>query len=159
MKQALLPVGQAEVILHPGKLKTIFHLLICLGFSVPIAVIGPGPGERGMWLVAAIFGLGAIVFIVQLIPGVSYLKLSPEGFTWRSLFRTWPTTAWKDVSEFRVGDKMVIYDADGPSNPTLRKINTALVGATHGLPETYGLKAQELAEIMNIWRYRNTIQE
>jgi hypothetical protein len=152
----------SEIELRPSKLGNIVFFLICVVFVLAITTFR-APRNRVAWMIAAIFGLGAVVFIVNLIPGVSYLKLNRGGFVVRSLFRTWPLRPWSEVSEFRVatfgpGNQRVLYDFEG-GPAALRKINTAIVGATNALPETYGLKAQELADLMNDWRHRNRIKE
>ena len=161
MKQSLSPAGQSEIVLRPSALKTILYLAICLGFTA-IGILGiRTDGPVIGWLCLVFFGSGTVIFILQLLPGASYLRLSPDGFTYRSLFRTWPTIPWRDVSEFRTayvsrGVSLVVYDSNATSKPTLRKINRALVGATDGISSaTYGLKPEELAEVMNAWRSRH----
>jgi hypothetical protein len=161
VKQSLSPAGQAEIVLRPSSLKTLMYLAICLAFTAigVLAVRTDGPVVG--WLCLIVFGSGTIISLIQLLPGASYLHLSSDGFTYRSLFRTWPTIFWRDVSEFRAayvsrGAALVVYDSNATSKPTLRKINRALVGATDGISaSTYGLKAEELAEVMNAWRARH----
>ncbi len=137
------------------------YLAICLAFTA-IGVLGiRTDGPVVGWLCLIVFGSGSILFLIQLLPGASYLRLSPDGFTYRSLFRTWPTIFWRDVSEFRaayvsLGAVLVVYDSNATSKPTLRKINRALVGATDGISASnYGLDPEELAEVMNAWRSRH----
>jgi hypothetical protein len=163
VKQSLSPVGQAEIVLRPSSLKTILYLAICMAFTA-IGVLGVRTdGPVVGWLCLIFFGSGTILFVIQLLPGASYLRLSVDGFTYRSLFRTWPTIPWRDVSDFRTayvarGATFVVYDSNAASRSTLRKINRALVGATDGISAaTYGLKPEELAEVMNAWRARHLL--
>jgi hypothetical protein len=141
------------------------YLAICLAFTA-IGVLGVRTdGPVVGWLCLILFGLGSIVFLIQLLPGASYLRLSPDGFTYCSLFRTWPMIFWRDVSEFRAayvsrGAALVVYDSNATSKPTLRKINRALVGATDGISASaYGLKPEELAEVMNAWRSLHLLRD
>ena len=97
------------------------------------------------------------------MPSASYLSLTTEGFIVSALFRKWPLIRWEDVSEFRVaaapptGMKMVVFDWHRSTKPRLRRINRALVGAGEGLPDTYGLKPGDLAELLNRWRKAATV--
>lgn len=144
--------------LRPAKKKALFLLAVSLAIaSVGIAMIRAGEGFVA-GLTTAFFGLCAIVFVVQLVPAASYLHLSPDGFVVRSLFRTSPLIPWKDVGEFRVWtvtpNRMVVYDYSGAPHPRLKRLNRAVCGADAGLPDTYGMKAYELANLMNDWRAR-----
>lgn len=160
----LSPDGQSEIVLRPSNPKTLLYLAICLVFTAigVLAVRTDGPVVGCLCLI--VFGSGAVVFVIQLLPGASYLRLSPDGFTYCSLFRTWPKILWRDVSEFRTayvsaGAVLVVYDSNSTSKPTLRKINRVLVGATDGLSaSSYGLKPEELAELMNAWRARHLLK-
>jgi hypothetical protein len=109
------------------------------------------------------FGLGGVVFGVQLVPGASYLRLSGEGFVVCTLFRRQPIVSWKEASAFRVAlvpprrTKMVVYDrASGDPQRAARRINKFLVGPDEGLPDTYGMKSPDLADFLNDWRVRAT---
>jgi len=86
--------------LRPAKAKTIGFLLVCLVFAVAGALM-VRTGEAMGWL-SVFFGLGCVVFGINLLPGASYLHLGPEGFIPCSLFRRWPQVRWDTVSEFRV---------------------------------------------------------
>lgn len=112
------------------------------------------------WLSVGFFALCAVVFALQLVPGASYLRITDEGFVFCSLFRKSPLVPWREVSEFRVASvppsshKLVVYDLNNALRPAIRSVNRALVGASDGLPDTYGLKPQELADLLNSWRLR-----
>ncbi|HYL74118.1 MAG TPA: hypothetical protein VEU96_07910 [Bryobacteraceae bacterium] len=144
------------LVLRPSKRKALLLLAISLGFTVVgVLMIREGDGFDG-WLVAVVFGLGLGVALVNLWPGASYLKLTARGMECRSLFRRW-FYAWDTVSEFGVAritywKKMVVFNSSGSSHPRLRAVNRAFVGTTDGLPETYGMKAEELADLLNEWR-------
>jgi hypothetical protein len=53
---------------------------------------------------------------------------------------------------------MIVFDWDARAGRRIAKINRALVGAGSALPDTYGMKAEELAELMNEWRSRAITQ-
>ena len=149
-----------EVVLRPSRRKLIFLLLVAMAF-VAIGVIALREGDLGVGLSCTIFfGLCAVAFAIQLRSGSAYLRLTQQGFVVCSVFRASPIVGWHQVHDFRVeslpphGHKMVVYDSDIPSSQGMRKLNRALVGASDGLPDTYGMKAAELADLMNTWRER-----
>ena len=72
--------------LYPKRSRAIRLFFLCAIF----VAIGIWMGVTGEWigyLIAGFFGLGVVVFIIQLIPGSAYLHLDPEGFTFCSLCR------------------------------------------------------------------------
>jgi hypothetical protein len=148
------------MVLRPSKVKTILLLLLCAAFGVGGGfMIADGQGAKG-WFVALLFGLGAAVFIVQSIPGASYLEITPAGFVICSLFRRSALFPWRDVSPFTVaklpphGKKMVMFSSSADTSKVLGKANRAMFGASGGLPDTYGMKAEALADLMNSRRSR-----
>lgn len=145
--------------LRPSRLKMV-ALLVC---SI-LFVIG------GLWmsqekpvdgyLCAGFFGLGVIVFSVQLLPNSSYLLLTPEGFTLCGMFRK-HFFRWSDIHDFSVfsfshSGNMVgwKFSSQYQPQPGMRMLNKNFFGVEAGLPNTYGMKAAELAEFMNDLRLR-----
>ena len=154
---------QRSLLLRPSMRKQTLYLLLCLALTgMDVFVIVTDGGIVG-WFGLVFFGLGSLVFAVQFMPSASYLSLTTEGFIVSALFRKWPLIRWEDVSEFRVaaapptGMKMVVFDWHRSTKPRLRRINRALVGAGEGLPDTYGLKPGDLAELLNRWRKAATV--
>ena len=97
--------------------------------------------------------------VAGMLPGALYLELRPTGFVVCSLFRSSPQTAWSAVTPFTVtrvtAKKMVVYNHRDPNGATLTgEIARQLVGVEGGLPDTYGMKAEELASLLNDWRQR-----
>ena len=68
------------------------------------------------------------------------------------------TFKWSEVSEFGVGqifgNKMVLmnFSESYKASPSLRKFSITFVGADGALPDSYGLKPEDLAELMNIYK-------
>jgi hypothetical protein len=106
------------------------------------------------WLCVVFFGLGVIVFAVNLHPKSSFLTLAHDGFTVASLFRK-HFVPWSHVQEFvpaRVGlNKMVgwNYTPEFQAQANLRRINVATSGVEGGLPDTYGMSAEALCALLN----------
>lgn len=149
---------QETKILRPGVLKTIVLLLVCALF-VTIGILYMDENLFTSWMGILFFGLGAIVFVIQLIPNSSYLKLTIEGFEVKNLFRT-TFTKWSEVELFTVGrvrrSLMVLYNYSIEHNKynTAKKMVRSLAGNEAALPNNYGMKAIELAKLMNEWKLK-----
>jgi hypothetical protein len=106
------------------------------------------------WMVTMFFGACLLIAVVQLLPNASWLELQPEGFIVRSLYRQGLLTRWTQVSEFGTarfswGNTLVVFDDSQPATQRLAKANRALFGFTSALPDTYGMKADALADLLN----------
>jgi hypothetical protein len=143
---------------YPSPWKTLLVLIVCLGFVAAGVFLVP---ERSAMFYASIglFALGAVVMIVQLLPGSSYLTVSREGFETCTLFRK-TLTRWQDVSEFGVyrmrGSKFVGFNFSPEYSKAAgaRKVSRGLVGFEGALPDTYGFRAEDLAELLDYCRSR-----
>jgi hypothetical protein len=144
-------------VLRPARKWGFLRLALGLLFTAGgLGMIRDEQGAAG-WFCALFFGLCSLVFAVQLWPGGSYLRLSPDGFEVRLLLRRWPLVRWERVSEFRVAavpgaGRTVVYSPDPPARPGLAAVNRALVGETDGLPDNFGRSPEELAQLLNEWR-------
>ncbi|MEQ6123281.1 STM3941 family protein [Pseudotenacibaculum sp. MALMAid0570] len=142
--------------LSPSIFKYLLLLVICSSF-VYLGFFRIEIEPNIAWGTIIFFGLGVIVAILKLIPGSSYLKLTKEGFEIRSLYRS-HFTKWNDVENFRVNsirtwysyNKMVMFDYH--KNHTKYTFGKRLSKA---LPETYGMSAQKLSELMNEWKSKS----
>lgn len=162
------------MILRPTKGKWILALLL----SVPLIAIGTtyifidefirifvyekARGTVGGWMSTFSGGVfmslgivGAIGALLQCIPGASELRLSAEGFTVRTLYRS-RSYRWEEVSSFhpiRFVRKYVGFEVTGAQDHTrLAGLERTLTGFRANLPDTYGLSAEDLAALMNNWR-------
>ncbi|HEV2413743.1 MAG TPA: hypothetical protein VGX27_02980 [Candidatus Dormibacteraeota bacterium] len=120
--------------------------------------VAPG-GRLGGVVVFLFFGACATVGLVQFVAGSS-LVLSPDGFTVNSLGRQ-TTRRWQDVESFVVVEPSAFSRIVGikfatPDGrmPAARKAARSVAGFEGALPDTYGMKAGELAALMNDWRAR-----
>jgi len=162
------------ITLRPRKLKTIGFLLIFFAFVYGGFSFMDEKTLLG-WSCIIFFGLGAIVFIIQLIPNSSYLKLTEDGFEMRSLYRSY-FTKWDEIKSFRAGSisiptyiqfgimhtkkKMVFFDyeKDHKKHRIGKAFSNALSGSQAALPDLYGMKVDDLAKLMNKWKNKNSVQ-
>ena len=138
-------------------------MLMLLGISLVFVAIGVwlyrDPEERLMaGLGIGFFGLCGLVGLVSLHPRAAYLTLSERGFEFCSLFRK-HFIAWSDVQEFvpisMSGNAMVgFYYVPGKTAPKMRHVSNFIAGIEAALPDTYGHKNVELAQLLNELRRR-----
>lgn len=144
--------------LKPDRLRWLLVFAICAGF-VAISV-WIGPEEPVLFYGAGGFFLSCGLIAAPLMIGVgSRLVLDCEGFACRTLFRTF-RRRWRDCSAFHpvttgfrkyVGFSAQEHEA---AHPRMAAANRGMIGATGMLPETYGLSAEELSNLMNSFRAR-----
>ncbi|CAN5882011.1 hypothetical protein BH23ACT11_BH23ACT11_23670 [soil metagenome] len=156
--------SEETTVLKPSRART-FALLAGSGVltaaSVYITLSGETPAWFG-WFVASFFGLCTLVFLVLLLPGSAYLKVTPEGFTICSLFRS-STYSWMAVESFKAGEiglnnNGVVFDfsREYEGQELGRDIASSLAGHEGALPDTYGMSPEDLAEFLNRCRRRYT---
>lgn len=158
-------------ILKPNKLKTIGFLLISCFFVIFAFNMIKEEPLMG-WIGISFFGLGIIVFIIQLLPNSTYLKLTNEGFEIRNLYKS-DFTKRSDVKVFKIGTipmhiyggyvrqkKMVMLDYVKTHKKHRRgKMASKALSGSHGaLPDSYGKSIEELVQIMNEWKSKNVVQ-
>jgi hypothetical protein len=143
------------LILHPNPWKNIALLLLSLIFvGAGIFIVYKEPNNWKGWLCLVFFGAATVVFILNSLPGFSYLKLTEEGFEMSSLnkkhFYKWSEVAFFGVTYVSL-NKMVVFNFSENFNraKNLRKVSTALAGWEGGLHDTFGMKAEKLAKLMN----------
>jgi hypothetical protein len=100
------------------------------------------------------FGLCALVGLVSLLPNSSYLTLTERGFLFASLFRK-HFVAWSNVQSFvpvKIQFKSMVgwnYSSEFRESKRIRGVNAAVAGVEAALPDTYGMPAGQLADLMN----------
>ena len=116
------------------------------------------------WLVIVFFGLGVMVFALQLLPNSNYVRVGPDGFTVCNLFRS-HSCRWSDVGAFKVAQigtkEMVVFSFSnqyrGPRR--LSRLNAHLVGADAAVAISGSLNIgmHELADLLNRFRGRHGV--
>ncbi|TWT22582.1 hypothetical protein FQY83_06095 [Luteimonas marina] len=138
--------------LRPSPVKWLAMVAISVAF-VWIGLVLRAQEPLVAWACIVFFGLCGAIGLLNLLPGASRLLLDDDGFEIVSLFRR-SRMRWSDIARFgtyRVGaNVMVGFDfVDGyRGSDRLRRVNHSLSGFQGALPDTYGLKAGELAARM-----------
>jgi hypothetical protein len=155
-----LPVTYRTRPLKMALLALVSGVFVCIGLWLL-------PREPVIALACIIFfGLCASVGLVGLLPNSSYLTLTEQGFLFASLFRK-HFVAWSSVQTFvpvRIqSNSMVgwIYSSEFRGSTRLRRASTAIAGVEAALPDTYGMPAEQLADLMNQLRdvHTRAVQE
>lgn len=139
-------------------------LLLAAGFALMYAYAPRhNPPDDSVLVIGGMvvfFLAGAGLCILMLSPERSHLLLTPAGFTVRSIFKA-SHFRWDEVVEFRTlsvkGTTMVVYSLSPQgklryTESLWRKLNRAVSGGDESLPDTYGMSADALAQLMNQWR-------
>jgi hypothetical protein len=161
-----MPIDAAEILSRfPGPL-TLYpsckKWLLVFSIGALFAAGGGGMingGKGSGWFVLIFFALVAIVAAAAMLPGAGGLTLDRDGFEVTNLFRSY-RARWQDTTGFTAvrihsaHQKMVVYDDAKQSGRSLAQLNVAIAGRGAGLPDTYGLSADDLAQLMAQWRER-----
>ena len=134
-----------ELYLPPSRARWVVWLTISIFVVVLDIFIAMTRDAPAVWLLVALFGLLGGFSGIQLIPGSAGLWLDRKGFTYR-LFWVDRRREWNKITPILSSQigllQMVGYNRDGDAPNKPREV----------LPDTYGISANELAEIMNHWR-------
>lgn len=135
--------------LKPGKTKSTILILI----SAALVVLGISLLEKNMMIAVlniVFFGICLAVFIINLFPNASYLKIDERGIEMKNLFRT-TFIPWQAVNVFKTKfifiNKMVVFDID-------QKLldSSKIKSKTGAFPDTYGMSAKNLANLLNEYK-------
>jgi len=146
------------VTLYPSRIKWLLVFTVSALFAVG-GIFMIRDGAAGGWFVLIFFGLGAPIAAAAMLPGAGGLTLDRDGFETTNLFRR-HYARWRDAAGFQAAhippahQKMVVYDDVTQSAKGVAKLNVGLVGRNSGLPDTYRLSADNLAQLMAQWHER-----
>ncbi len=144
------------LILHPSRVKNGFLLLISVLFTASGIWMIMSTGTWKGWFAAIFFGICMVVFVINLLPGKSYLKLTSEGFESASMSRKF-FFKWTDIAEFGVTsvgfNKMVAFNFAAPYVKAKmgRSISRGIAGWEGSLHDTFGMKPEKLMNLMNVY--------
>ena len=145
------------ITLYPSKTKTILLLIVSLIFTFG-GIFLIQKGDNFGWVVLSFFGLGTMVFIIMLLPNSTYLKISEEGIETKSLFQKSKILPWNSIEIFGTGyiglnEKVTLNFSENHDKQKLgREIASSISGFEGALPNTYGMSASKLAELLNDYK-------
>jgi hypothetical protein len=143
----------AAVTLYPKRSSGVLLVVVCLVF----VTLGVWIGWTDDWfgyVAASFFFIGVVAAFVTLLPGSTFLRIDATGLTFANLFRT-THLPWQAIDRFFViaaqHHKMVALNFAPSYEPARlgRRACKLLTGCEGALPDTYGKKAEELADFLN----------
>ena len=136
-------------------------MIILAVFGLWIMAIGATAGMLGL-----LFALALVAaFGAMLLPGAAWLQMDPEGFTVRNFYRD-ERFRWVDIKEFKVMTYRYMgfipiyrsvaftFSEHYPKRNLLLRVASKLAAFDRKLPDNYGMKAQELAKMLEAARLR-----
>jgi hypothetical protein len=149
------------VTLKASRLKWGAILLGCAVFLCLVDFLRGNLGEIEFWICAVVFGAGVVVAVVPFVaPHYLSLVLDRDGFEWSRPFRSGNRIRWRDATNFQSWQpsasrvKTVVFDDAAHNGTTRGSLNKSIAGRNSGMPDTYGLSADDLAYLLNQWRER-----
>jgi len=152
------------VTLRPSRWKLVMYLLFCVAMTIAGIFVVRDGSAFGYFFIG-VCGLAGILFLVNLHPRAAYLRLEKDGFTFCNVFRV-HTVQWADVQRFEVlilprfrrwpVTKYVAWNFQSsyPRKSQAYKFARQLSGFEAQLPDTYGMSAAHLVELLESCRRR-----
>ncbi len=147
------------MMLKPDRLRWLLVFLIAIGFVAIAIWLGPEQQPVVFWGAGGFFLVCALIAAPLMFGVGANLALDRDGFVCRTLFRSF-RREWRECSAFypvRVGFRQFVgftTQQDETANPQLAAANRAMIGASGMLPDTFGLDADGLSDLMNRFRAR-----
>lgn len=149
----------------PWKWLALFGVFACcFGGYLVLALLPATDAEWPVWVGVLLFGLVSVECIMHLLPGASWLSLDDDGFTIHRLHKE-ERLRWQQVEEFFVLPSRTIFVLSAPRRfvafdlepgeqrqGRIRRKTLSLMGFENALPSTYGMRAEDLASLMEDWR-------
>lgn len=144
--------------------------MLLLGVSIFVLVVGGAAvaaGEQGGWW--AVAG-GAVLtgFLGLLLVRPNRLELDDQGFTTVTPLGRRSRVEWRRCGAFRVhrpdidgsfrAPLRVVYDTEDSNGHPLALVSQVVAGGSAALPDTYGMSAADLADLLNRYRTAATRQ-
>lgn len=151
--------GLERLVLKSSPVKTAAFLVgsvVTVAFGVAMIAGGESPG----WLVVALGAAGVLGFSL-LLARPNRLELDEGGLTTVTMGRR-RSVAWGRCGPFRTAipdvdgsftaPARVVFDTEESERSRLALVAHVVAGGTETLPDTYGMSAKDLADLLN--RYR-----
>lgn len=139
---------------RPSELRTFGWILLSLVLTSLGVFTGMKIGRYG-WFLAGIFGIGTIIFTIQLVSNSSYLLLTPEGITVHGVLHSY-SYKWTDIEQFYVHwifYKMVTFTfSDSCESPHIVETAARKIAGKRNILPNYGMNPEDLRDFLNIVR-------
>lgn len=147
-------IGQHRV-LNAGMRKWLMAALISCAFVALGIVMIIMKGDFLAWFLTAFFAIMAAVAALQFTGAGSKLTLDADTFTITNFGRD-TTERWDDCANFSVyrltRTEEVVYDRARDVETHMGEMNRSITGRSASLPDTFDMKPQNLANLMNAYQ-------
>ena len=153
----------APVVLRPSRRRWVGLFATSIALTAVCGLAFVDEPNVAMALGVLLFGAGIVIAVLQLLPGSASLRIAPEGLLARGPIRS-GSWSWNEVEHFSAYDvdqygttKQVGFDLRGltPDRQGVWKtIGRGMTGVDAALPDTYGMRAEDLATLLEEARER-----
>jgi hypothetical protein len=139
-----------ELVVRPSLPRNLLFSVTCIGFGVLLILLAhEGKTEIfPAYLVALLMTVGSAVLLGSHLPNASFLRLTPDGFEIRELFKS-RYYNWNAVGQFATRRRLL-----GSSIVFLHLDPDTEIPLDQSIPTGYTLSSYTLLETMNEWRDR-----
>jgi len=156
-------VAAGRRVLRSSVLRTSALLGVAV-FGLVVGVAAVAAGQRNGWWV--VLGCAVLtLFLCLLLVRPNRLELDENSFTTVDPFGRRSRVEWRDCQPFRAKRTMldstssaplrVVYNTKASDRHPLAVVSQFVAGGSAALPDTYGMSATGLADLMN--RYRTAV--
>jgi hypothetical protein len=152
--EAMLQRFPGPATLYPSRAKWLAVLMACAAFvGIGAFMIWAGWTLTG-GLFVGFFSAGVLVALALMLPGASSLTLDGQGFEVVHLYQR-IKARWQDVDGFKPSDVGgVVYDDATKKDSAAGRVSASITGRNTSLSDTYGMAAEDLAQVLTRWRER-----
>ena len=150
--------ASAELVLRPSRSKAWFRFFVLLSVTGVYIWLTVRYSDCFLLWLAALVGVGwTLKTLARALDRSACLRLTPRGF---AVHERWSVLAfsWDEIKVFEVGNRgrnvLFNYAGSGETASGARRMAHLLAGGDGALPDTYGMRAEELASLMESWRQR-----
>jgi membrane associated rhomboid family serine protease len=151
------------LVLRPSRRRWVGLLVLSITLTAVCGLAFLNEPNVVMAVGILLFGAGIVISVLQLLPGSASLRIAPDGLTARGPIRSggW---SWNEIEHFSVYDvdqygttKQVgfdLRDLTPDRQGVLKTIGRGMSGVDAALPDTYGMRAEDLATLLEEARER-----
>ena len=130
-----------------NKVKDTLFFLLSSGFTaIGVSLIEENSFKA--WLGIVFFGGTALLFLIQLITNICYLKLDKEGIEHKTVFKT-TKFKWSEISKFEItsyrGNKSISFNHEQQFGKLKRK----------SISSAYTINTKDLLALMKNYKSKN----
>jgi membrane associated rhomboid family serine protease len=151
------------IVLRPSRRRWVGLFVCCVALTAVCAWAFVDEPNVLMAVGVLLFGPGIVLAVLQLLPGSASLRIAPEGLLARGPVRS-GNWGWNEIEHFSTFDadpygttKQVgfdLRDLTPDRQGAWQTLGRGMTGVDGALPDTYGMRAEDLAALLDEARER-----